>query len=553
MIVLSAHLAAAVALLLWSTRMIRTGIERAFMPDLKRRLKDLAGNRLSAAAGGCLAAMLMQSSAAVALVGAGFAVSGMLAPRSALALLLGADLGSAVMALVLLLPLQALIPFALVFGIATFLRARSRGSRQVGRIVTGFALVLISLGMIRDAAAPIASSPVFQEVAARFQDDLVSAFAVGALVAWAMHSSLAAVLTFAAFAAAGLIAAPVTAALVIGANFGGGVIPLVLLWSNERPARLVAIGNLLARGGIALLFLALLASGIAGPALLSAEPGAQAIALHLVLNAALLVLALPVSGRLVGLADAVLARRAERNVAAVSALDPDALGHPPLAVACAQRELLRMAETVQAILVPVMRLFRRWDPEIARTIERREDDVDRMHLDMKIYVSRLRESDIPAALDRKTLEIAAMASNLEEAADRVSVNLVTLAKRMQDEAIRFSDQGILDLCRFHNQVVANGQLALRVLTTGDAEAARQLVAEKDRVRTEEQRLQARHLKRLRQGATASFETTNIHQETLRLLKQVNAALSCAAYPIAKETGDLLDSRLAPLRNEGDAA
>lgn len=553
MIVLAAHLAAAVALLLWSVRLIRTGVERAFMPDLKRHMKDRADNKLSAAASGGLAAMLMQSSTAVALIGAGFAVSGMLAPHAALALLLGADLGAAIMTMVLFLPVQALIPFALIFGIAIFFNARSRKSKQIGRMVIGFALVLISIGMIRDAAAPIGGNSVVQSIAAYFQGDLVSAFAIGALIAWAMHSSLAAVLTFAAFAATGLAAAPVAAALVIGANFGGGLVPFALLWSSERPARLVAIGNLVARGGIALLFLAILVGGIVDLSLLGAGPGQQAVTLHIMVNAVLLALALPFSGKLVRIADAALPRHAERTVATVSALDPDALDHAPLALACAQRELLRMAETVQAILVPVMQLFRGWDPDVARVIGIREDDIDRMHFETKIYISRLRENDIPPELDKKTLEIAAVANSLEEAGDRIAVDLVALAKKMQDKAIRFSDQGISDLNHFHDQVVTNGQLALRVLTTGDAEAARQLVAEKDRIRIEEQKLQERHLGRLQQGAAASLETTNIHQDTLRLLKQINAALCYVAYPIAEETGDLLGSRLASLRSSGDAA
>jgi phosphate:Na+ symporter len=143
-----------------------------------------------------------------------------------------------------------------------------------------------------------------------------------------------------------------------------------------------------------------------------------------------------------------------------------------------------------------------------------------------------------------------MANNLEEAADRIAVNLLALAKKMSDEAITFSDQGLSDLEQFHDQVVTNGQLALSVLTTGNAEAARQLVAEKDRIRLEEQKLQERHLERLQLGATASIETTNIHQETLRLLKQINAALTYVAYPIAEETGDLLGSRLARHRRIG---
>ena len=553
MISLAAHLAAAVALLLWSTRLIRTGVERAFMPELKSGLRTLSGNRLSAAAGGGLAAMLMQSATAVALISAGFAVSGMLAPHTALALLFGAELGSALMTRVLILPVETVLPFALLIGVTAFFKAQTRKTKQIGRIIIGLALVFISLGMIREATAPIGDNVIIQSIAAYFREDLLSAYLLGAALTWAMHSSLAAVLTFATFAATGLIAAPVAAALVIGANLGGAAIPFALLWSAERPARLIALGNLVARGAMTLIFLGVLLSGTFDLTLLGASAGQQAVALHILLNATLLLLCLPLVGPIIRLAQATLPRHAASDSTSLSALDPDALDHPPLALACAQRELLRMSETVQAILIPVMQLFRGWDPEQARVIERREDEVDRMHFETKIYVSRLRETRLQPAQEKKTLEIVAMANSLEEAADRIAVNLVALARKMSDEAITFSDEGLADIADFHDQIVTNGQLALSVLTTGDAEAARQLVAEKDRIRIEEQKLQERHLKRLQRGAIASIETTNIHQETLRVLKQINAALTYVAYPIAEETGDLLESRLARKRSIGGSA
>lgn len=552
MIVLATHLAAGVALLLWSVRLIRTGVERAFLPELKRGLKILSENRMSAAFGGGMAAMLMQSSTAVALIGAGFAVSGMLAPPSALALLLGAEVGSALMAKVLTLPVQAVMPFALLVGVVVFLKAGRRRTKQIGRITIGFALVLLSLGMIREATVPIGASTIVQSIAAYFQSDLISAYVVGAILAWLMHSSLAAVLTFATFAASALVGGTVAAALVIGANLGGAVISFALLWSQERPAKLVVLANLVARTCVTLVALALLLTGVLNISAFGTAPGQQVVMLHIAMNVALLVVALPFTNLLIRLADAFVPRHSSITADNVTALDPSALDHVPLALACAQRELLRMAETVQVMLVPAIHLFRNWDPELARTIELRENDVDRMHFDIKIYVSRLREGDLTPQQEKKTLGLVSMANNLEEAADRIAVNLVALAKKMADEGITFSKEGLTDIEQFHDQITTNGQLALSILTTGDAEAARQLVAEKDRIRIEEQYLQERHLKRLQGRGPASIETTNIHQETLRLLKQINAALAFVAYPIAEETGDLLESRLAKARIISDA-
>ncbi|MEM8627887.1 MAG: Na/Pi cotransporter family protein, partial [Pseudomonadota bacterium] len=525
----------------------------AFLPELKRSLKDLSSRHVSAAGGGLLAAMLMQSSAAVALIGAGVASSGMLALPAALALVLGADLGSALMAQVLFLPVAAVIPFALLAGVTLFLKAPSRKAKQIGRILIGFALVLVALGMIRTAAAPIGSNELVQSIAGYFETDLLSAFAISALLAWAMHSSLAAVLTIATFALSGLIAAPVAAALVLGANLGGGLIPLVILWGSDRPARIVALGNLIARGGATLGGLGLLIWGAFDGFLAALAQGQTAILLHIAINAAVIVLALPLVGGIVAVLQNVLPIHRDNAAPRVTALDNDALDHAPLALACAQRELLRMAETLQTMLVPSLRLYRGWDPEIARVIEMRETAVDRMHFEIKIYISRLRETGLSPADEKKTLAFVTIANSLEEAADRIAVNMVALSAKMRDSALSLSEEGFKDLAHFHDQVVTNGQLALSVLTTGDAEAARQLVAEKDRIRIEEQRLQERHLKRLQDGTTASIETTNIHQETLRLLKQINAAMSYVAYPIAEETGDLLGSRLAEPNRGGGLA
>lgn len=553
MIVLAANVAAAVALLLWSVRLIRTGVERAFLPELRRKLKGLSHRPVTAAAGGTLSAMLLQSSTAVALIGAGFTVSGMLAPPSALAMILGADLGSALMTQVFFLPIQAIVPFALLVGVLTFSNSRSRKAKQIGRIVIGFALALMALGMIRAAAAPIGENQIVREIMAYFESDLVSACAIGVLLAWAMHSSLAAVLTFATFAAAGMTAAPVAAALVIGANLGGALIPFGLLWSAPRPARIVALANVLARGAVTVLGLGLLLGGHLDPAVFGPSPGQQVVALHVALNVALVVIAIPTVPLLIRLAGLLIPDEAEAAEDRPSALDPAALHDPQLALACAQRELLRMGETVQRMLVSVMNLFRAWDTNTARLIEQREEDVDRMHFETKIYVAQLRETDLPPDQSRRAVELVAMANGLEEAADRIAVNLLAHARKMHDRAISFSDEGWADIESFHDQVVTNTQLALSVLTTGDAEAARQLVAEKDRIRSEEQKLQERHLARLGKGASVSVESTNTHQEMLRLLKQINAAVSYVAYPIAEETGDLLGSRLAKPRRAGGHA
>ncbi|GMG85381.1 Na/Pi cotransporter family protein [Paralimibaculum aggregatum] len=540
------NLAGAVALLLWSVRMIRTGVERAYSGEIRAGLRRLSATHASAAAGGTVSAFALQSATAVAILAAGFVTSGSLVPASGLAVLLGADIGSALVARVLVHPIDAAIPVLLLVGVGLFLKGWTRRLRQTGRIVIGLALVLTSLSMIRASTAMLGESETLSLIAGLLADDAISAFLLGALVAWAMHSSLAAVLMTAAFASDGLLSMDAALPIILGANLGGAVIPVVLLFGASPAARRIALGNCLLRGGGAVVALWVL-GGIA-PAqlgLLGSQPAVQTVNLHLAFNLMAAVLALPLVRPVLGLIEAVEPRPATEDAGTrISALDPAAVADPDRALACASREVLRIGESVHAMLLPSVSLMRHWDDDIARSIARLEGDVDRMHFEIKLYVARLQEGPLTEEQARRALSIASIATGLEEAGDTISAKIAGMARRMATEGLGFSTEGARDIEDFHDRVCANAQLALNVLVTADPGAARQVVEEKERVRRMEQSLQKSHLDRLRHGNPASIETSNLHQETLRALKQVNTAFSMAAYPIAEEAGDLLSSRLA---------
>ncbi|WP_425072038.1 Na/Pi cotransporter family protein [Sagittula sp. S175] len=538
------QVSAAVALLLWAVRLVRTGIERAFLPFVQRGLRRLCRHRVSAAVGGVMAAMTMQSATAVTLISSGFIASATITPTAALALIVGAELGSAVMARVLFLPIQSVIPALLLVGVALNFRKGRNALKQAGRVLIGLALILLALGMIRTATAPIAANDIVRAIAAYLSGDLLSASVLGGLLAWSMHSSLAAVLTVASFATTGIIPWPVAAALVMGANFGGAMIPLTLLSGAERSVRSVVTANAVARGVLALAGIAALvfAEGLAAPGF--ANPGAEAIWLHIGFNVVLVLLALPLAEGLLRVAGGMLRPDPENGAEDISALDPDALSDARLGLACARRELMRMGEAVQAMLVLMKPLYRGWDADTDARILRLEDAVDRMHFESKLYISRLRTAPLTEAQARQSLEMVTVANGLEEAADRIAVNMLAIARKMRQQAVSFSSEGLHDLERLHDVVLANAQLALGVLTDGNPDDARQLVSQKDAMRGLEQRLQESHLQRLQDRRSDSVASTNMHQEILRLLKQINASFSYAAYPILEEAGAFLGSRLA---------
>ena len=499
-----------------------------------------------AAATGTGAAILLQSSTAVAIMVSNFVSKGSIPTFIGLAILLGADVGSAIVAQLLLLRQTFLIPLLLVIGVGLFLRSTNGKSRQIGRILIGLSLIFVSLDMIRSAAEPLIDSPGTLAVMQYLGTDAMTAFAIGAFFAWAIHSSVAAVLLFVTLVAQGLLPAEGAAAMVLGANLGGAFIAFVLTLSAPVPARQMVIANLVLRGGGAALVLFGL-SWVESPlALLGNSEAQQIINLHLAFNLSLALITMPFLGPIARLAEKLLPNRPDPLAALDKAtvLDTAAPDKPERALIVAQREILHIGEMIETTLRAAGTLYHNWDVSTAQAIAQKHEQVRARHQTLKLFLARLNSKELDEEISQKSHDLANIAANLEAASDGIARNLTDLARRLNAEGVSFSDQGNREINDFHDHILTNVQLGLNVLMTQNPDAARELVAAKEKVRTVEQQLQRAHLERLRQGFSESIETSSIHQETLRVLKQINTSFSMIGYPILSESGDLLASRLS---------
>ncbi|WP_187431647.1 hypothetical protein ROLI_037840 [Roseobacter fucihabitans] len=538
------QIAGAAALLIWAVRLVRTGVERGFAVPLRFWLRHSSKNRLLAAASGMGAAVFLQSSTAVAVLVSNFVAKGGLVTAVGLAILLGADVGSAVVTQLLMVRQPILIPLLLLIGVVIFQRG-SGNTRQVGRILIGLALIFVSLDMIRAATGPLVASPGTQTVMAYLGRDLVTAFILGAGFAWVVHSSVAAVLLFVTLAAQAVLPTPAAAAMILGANLGGACIAYILTLSAPVDARRMIVANLALRGGGAILASFLISTLPELLDRLGATPARQAINLHLVFNLALAVIALPFVGVLTKVLTHLMPDKVanETPLVTVTALDTSALDRPQRALDCAARELLGMGQKIEHMLVTVEPLYDQWNAQAAKSIREEDSAIKKMHLDVKLYLARLGQNGLDEELGRRSMDLASISSSLDSGSDAIARIMLELAKRLDTQKLQFSAQGRAEIADFSDQVQSNVQLALNVMMNQNPAEARELVAAKEKVRKVEQKLQRNHIGRLREGLAESIETSNIHQETLRALKQVNTAFSMVGYPILLKSGDLLKSRL----------
>jgi phosphate:Na+ symporter len=208
-----------------------------------------------------------------------------------------------------------------------------------------------------------------------------------------------------------------------------------------------------------------------------------------------------------------------------------------------------MSEQIEVMFAPVMDFFVVRNPAEAERIRKMDEEINLHHTDIKLFIAELNQRELTAEQAQRGMELINITISLEHVGDLISRDMLKVASSIHDKELSFSEEGWNELTSLHNRVSTNIQLALNVLISDDLESARQLIREKEIVRNLEKQSHDKHLNRLSSGARDSITTSDIHLETIRILKEINSRFVTFAYPVLANCGELLDSRLA----EGETA
>ncbi|PZP05164.1 MAG: hypothetical protein DI621_22680 [Pseudomonas protegens] len=531
------NLLSAVALLIWGTHIVRTGILRVYGSNLRHVIGQNMARRPLAFIAGILVTAMVQSSNATAMLVTSFVGQGLMALTPALATMLGADVGTALMARVLTFDLSWLSPLLIFLGVIFFLSRKQTRAGQLGRVGIGLGLIILALQLIVEAAAPITHAQGVKVLFASLTGDILLDALMGAVFAMVSYSSLAAVLLTATLAGAGVISLPVAIGLVIGANIGSGVLAFLSTSMQNAAGRQVALGSLLYKLIGLLLIIPVLDPLAHWMDSLDLSPQEVVIGFHLLYNTARCLLLLPTVGPMARLCAWLLPERPQENGRARPRhLDPTALATPSLALANAARETLRIGDLIDNMLEAMRDALQGKQTAITQELRALSDDVEALYSAIKLYLAQMPREDLSDQDSRRWAEIIELAFNLKLASDLIERMLRKVQQQKTSQRRSFSEVGLEELTGLHAQLIANLRLGLSVFLSADPESARQLLREKRRFRAQERRLAHAHVSRLQRKIVQSIETSSLHLELIADMKRLNSLFCSSAY-VVLETSD----------------
>jgi phosphate:Na+ symporter len=549
---------------LWGLRMVRIGISEGWGSEIRGALGASLNNRFKALLSGLGITMLLQSSSATALLTSSFSGQGILTTATALAILLGADVGTTLVAQILTFDLSALSPLLIAFGVALFTYSPGGRTRDVGRLLLGLGMMLLALKLIVAASLPMRESVIIQQIFVALGEDLILAVIFGAIIAWASHSSLATVLLIITLTSTSALETTVAFTFVLGANIGGAIPPFIATLGANRAARQPPLGNLLFRlcGVVVVLpFIDIIAEQMS---LLQIDDARQIANFHMFFNLALMIVFFPLIDRMASLtAKMVVEDDSNRDQTLPRDLDRGAFETPLVALLNAEREVLRMGEIVERMLRNAFIALKKNNTELARQSREMDAVVNDFYDNVKRYLTSLARETLGEKESQRCNEILSYATNLEHIGDIISDDLIQniLQKKLATRR-KISLQDREDINALYEPVLESFQLSLSVFTSGDTAMARNLLARKYKFTKREKKAVLNHLQKIREDADYDSELSAMQLDVLRDLKRIHSHLAAVAYPILEKAGQLRsplrrnkekDSESTPRRRIDDTA
>jgi phosphate:Na+ symporter len=501
-----------VGLLLWGTHMVSTGVQRGYGTALRRALERNLDRRWLAFLTGLGVTTLLQSSTATGLMATSFAAAGVIALQPALAVMLGANVGTAVVAQVLSFNVSVIASPLLLAGVMIF--RWSAGSRQknVGRAAIGLALMILALTGMQHTLAPVESTPLLRTVLQSLNNEPLLAVLIAALLTWACHSSVAMVLLVASLAGTHLLGAQECLALVLGANLGGAMPALV--HASTPVARRLPLGNLLVR------FVGVVA-------VLPLLPQAARLSEHVFAGGARLPVDPP----------------RPTDPGRPLYLETAALDSATVALANATRESLRMADMVEGMLKNSLEVFRTQNRELAADVSAADRAIRQLGSAIRGYLVAIgSEQTLDDAREGARLQdILSAVINVEHVSDIVANSLMESAVKQQKRGQTLSAEELAAIGMMHTELFESLRLAMAIFLRADQADAQRLVLRKARLRELEASTTALCVRRLRDAtlahrAVGAEALPGTHDESgvlrvVRDLRRIHSHLASFAYPV----------------------
>ena len=449
--------------------LLSDSLKRLSLGLLKTMLEKVTSGRLRSALMGAFVTAVIQSSSATSVIVIGFLNAGFIPLIGAVAIMIGANVGTTVTAQLIAFKFTAIAPLCVFVGAVTFLASKKDRPKNKGRALLGFGLLFLGLAMMSSAVKPLADNETMRDVLIGFSSNPFLGILTGMIVTAILQSSSTTTGMIIAFASVGLLNLQGSIHLLFGIEIGTCVTALIASIGGNLSSRRLALGHTLFNVTGTMIMLPLVPLYLKYIPLTSGDIARQIANSHTafnLINALIFLAILPFFVKFLG----IIAPGEDYGKKEVKHLEPHLLITPSLAINAAIREMVSMLDLCHAMFSKAEECITTYSHKIRNEITLDEESVDQMQKNITEYLVQITKGELS---DRERSLVPALlhsVNDLERVGDYCE-SIVKLAQRGFEHNLTFSAPAKMELARLFEKTHALIRQARKALEKDDHQAA----------------------------------------------------------------------------------
>jgi len=472
------------------------GLQKSAGSKMKSILAALTKNKFTGVLVGALVTGVIQSSSATTVMVVGFVNAGLMNLNQAVGIIMGANIGTTVTALLVSLNITKAATFFVGIGVFIYLASKKKKTKSIAEVIIGFGILFIGMDIMKEAMGPLETNPQFIGLMTKFSNPLLGIF-VGFVMTAILQSSSATTGILIAVAATGIISFEFAYPIIFGQNIGTCVTALLSSIGANKTAKRAAVIHLLFNVIGTLLFVIFLRIPVQW-AVLKLVPfnvPRQIAAGHIFFNILNVLIMFPFAGFLVKASEFIIKSDGEELEHVTKYIDERILATPSIALTQAGKEVLHLGNMAYNQFEISIEAFNTNSEELAYKvfeIERKINELNKLALE---YLVKLDKESLTNYEKDKLVVLMNALNDIERVGDHAD-NIGELVLYKIENKVVFSEQAIEEIKSMFENTLIVFNASLKALKTINCDDCNKVIEIDNEIDKTYKILRKNHIERL---------------------------------------------------------
>ena len=516
------------ARLFYGIHILGVSLQKMLGFRLEEILKKTNNNPIKGLAIGTGITSIIQSSGTTTVMLIGFLGAGLLGLKSAIPVMLGANIGGTITTQFASLQIGIYALPIMTVGVFIHIFSARKIYKNFGEALVGFSFLFLAINFILSGAHSLSLDPVAVNFIRSFSSSAVSAVLVAAVGTLFLRSSSAASILVVAFSVVGIIEIKPALFLILGVNLGASLKIVYFALIKRNFLSRLAITHLLFNLSGLLIFSIFFESFCHLATATSNDIGRQVANAHTLYNAINALLFLPFVPLVAKFINKhISTEKTEKKK--LFYLNRKLLYTPSVALSQVNRAVVDMARVAYEMLEKTKIIFFEDKLELAEEVEKMENDIDEMTGKISEYIVQISWQNLSKKDSMKLYSLMHIITDIEHLSDHL-LTVSELLVELKEKNIKFSDKGNKELTAIFGKLKIMQNLVIKSLEEDNLRLAHEIIKHENKVDEIVEKSHRNHIERLGKGI-CSFESGDYFNKLLNNLERVGDHSDNIAYAV----------------------